>query len=348
MNEPNLQLRLTDRGVSSAFVPISWCVDKEWLVQYQIDNSKTSECSYKKYSEPYICFLTVPICFESHKKSMQWKGFAKLTDSAAYVRFCREGNNRIFANIVYGTNGVYYWMENKCIRRCFHSSNDWNETYVELNEFIEREKSIFIDVNVPAGVFGKEPPKWLKTIVNFFYSSEAYDTCSFRKRFLALLLLSPIVVVAIITVAFVNFLLLSLWIKNSLADAINVEITNPPTIWKYPIVQKFPLIVVSRLTLIIAGIVGWGRQGTAYILPYMGWALAGLIVASLGIYLVQMVINYFKNIGSVPEPNYTPDLISNEFITNCDPIVSMKNIPNKTIKLYYEEVKGKICKPFRK
>jgi len=80
-----LKIKLLETEVTSASLPITWRVNKNWLKKNGADWD--------------ILFSTVS--FDDDRKT-EWRSKCKLTDLVHYVKFLRPGKNRIFAIIPCG------------------------------------------------------------------------------------------------------------------------------------------------------------------------------------------------------------------------------------------------------
>jgi len=85
-----LKIKLLETEVTSASLPITWRVNKNWLKKNGADWD--------------ILFSTVS--FDDDRKT-EWRSKCKLTDLVHYVKFLRPGKNRIFAIISCGYRDCY-------------------------------------------------------------------------------------------------------------------------------------------------------------------------------------------------------------------------------------------------
>jgi len=84
LGDPKFELRLTEFKSDVGSIPITWCVDRDWLF-------KNSD------SEQYVLLSVAPP--EKGGDKAEWRGWAKLSDMMAYVTFYRPGKNRILARV---------------------------------------------------------------------------------------------------------------------------------------------------------------------------------------------------------------------------------------------------------
>ena len=109
-----------------------------------------------------------------------------ITELMTYVRFTKAGEQQLYGFIIDGEKGRT-WIHKMYLRKMGgrydtqimfnytnepHSDLPWEYTRTEVN------------VEIPEGVFGKEPGPWMKRFVNLWHNSSGrvVDQCHYRQR----------------------------------------------------------------------------------------------------------------------------------------------------------------------
>lgn len=190
--DPRFELRLTETKADVGSIPITWCVDREWLFK----NSN---------SEQYVLLSSAPP--EKGGEKAEWRGWAKLSDMMAYVTFYRPGKNRILARVTPTRKGVEDWMERSrdggsWQGRAMEFPEGWYDEkqkqdckYLLTKNWMEKDRLWnYIDIDMPTGCFAKEPSDREKNWVNFWFKNKAVDQCEFRRRRMLAYTVQPIVI----------------------------------------------------------------------------------------------------------------------------------------------------------
>lgn len=343
-----IEFRLLETDVQSACVPITWCIDKEWLKDNGTDHD--------------ILFGTAP--FGDGKKA-EWRGRGKITDLVKYVTFLRPGKSRIFVIIPdqYYSRFIRDWES--------RSNGNWKDeivSYTEsapeiINDFYWRQtgKVGFIDVELPEDVFASEPPAWEKRWVNFFFSSPAKDQCDFRKRRLLAYSVQPVLILLMFIVRWIAFLgLLSCGTRglnarplvhpNECIEGIWEEADDPWIMEKTRGTGFAPMGVMIMLApgVIIGSII----LGLLMSLPT--WT--AILVPFAAIFFVIMVLGIIGSVGTYVERqsrvvSKDPKPIKEiEYLGCPQRIVTLRDLPKekRSIKLRFTGLKSRICAPYRR
>lgn len=343
MNE--IKLQLVETGVASASVPVTWCVDKEWL--------KNENPNLK------VCLATIP--FEDGEKA-EYRVVSKLSDLVTYVTFFRPGKNRIYVLIDTSkgkTGNLPVWWIDKRRGKWLEEAFKYNcSDGPELKMFYDYLIFDYIDVDLPEDVFAPEPSKWENNWVNFFFSHKATDQCDFRKRRLLAYTIQPVLIVLMFLVRWIVFLfLLGLGFRNlSKSSLINPNITTED-IWeeaKEPwVLEKTrgfwaPIgmcAVVGPMFSVILGIIGlFGgiHPLIAFLLPP-----AAIICITGLIFMIGMLYKTFENLSTKEETQTKEEI---EYLFCPQKIVTLSDVPKKkkTYKLIFNGIKSKVCAPYRR
>ncbi len=239
---------------------------------------------------------------------------------------------------------------------------------------IEKTRGISDPINVPADCFAKEWPDWLNGWVNWMgWNGRALDECNRRRRALFSFTIQPFIVLMSILIRLlaaicstavgfgVNYVAIVRPFKYDLREA--VAWTSPP-FWfpgderrspaRIALAPFCPAFLAISLIAMRAAF-GFGLQSVGW------WILAAIGgVYALGIFIALVLfcgglfveygrflnplkwIAYFLSGGSAKLS--AEDLARLECTGNCEPDPSKER---KTIFLWYEAFKAKVCKPMQ-
>lgn len=153
-------------------VPVRWCVTPELVKQLEDD----------KIIDPHILLVTAT---EAGGYEMQ-RQLVPVSELMTYVRFTKAGTMKLYGFVIDGAAGrkdLYSRYNRK-------SCGDYDTTIMFpytgkphddlFGEYTRTE----VTVEIPAGVFGKEPGPWMKWFVNLWHnnSGRVVDQCHFRQR----------------------------------------------------------------------------------------------------------------------------------------------------------------------
>lgn len=212
------ELHISDDDITGGSVAVTWCVSKETLEH--LDN--------RGIKNPQVVLCTAPEG-ERYSKSKELRKVVPLKDMLAYVTFKTAGKNRIWGFIASNTGillvkdideGKHVYMA-QIVASDGLGYNYTRDTGVENDDSYLRGQAVRIfgnvcrvediskdvlaglhadpvSVDVPAGLFAKEPPAWEKWWVNLFFSGNTVDQCDYRKRRLLAYSLQPIIMLVAI------------------------------------------------------------------------------------------------------------------------------------------------------
>ncbi len=179
---PDFELFVGDKGgeIINGDVPIRWCITQEYIQKLEDEG----------VIDPHV--LIASYASTSNDKDSNFylemdRKLIPLTELMTYLRFSRAGKAKIYAIIVDGSSGRAE-LHNAYLRRRQGEYDaiisTWtDELHDDLPFFV---KSLSEFVEIPAGVFGKEPSPWMKWYVNFGHNSsnKVVDECHYRRRWL--------------------------------------------------------------------------------------------------------------------------------------------------------------------
>ena len=158
--------------IQNGDVPIRWCVTPTLVKNMEDDGIK----------DPHILIVTWNK--KSNPQIMQQQ-LVPLADLMTYARFTKAGESKIHAWIVDGATG------RKDIHKRFVERNRsgsvnviayYDNQPVPPSEVDALYALTSATVSIPDGVFGKEPPRWLKWFVNLWHEKKVVDECHYRQR----------------------------------------------------------------------------------------------------------------------------------------------------------------------
>lgn len=164
-----------DGVIDNADVRVRWCVTPE-LTKHLID---------KGVENPHIVLSTCDPKTGKH----EWRGVFPLNQVITYARFYMAGTMNLYACIVD--------MEHDATLRKKTMLKWTQHDYDSYNHQLQSDGNYFRTIGnnedihattteaviIPAGVFQKEPPKWLDWFVNLWHGQHKNeDGCEFRRR----------------------------------------------------------------------------------------------------------------------------------------------------------------------
>lgn len=172
VNHP-FELIVGDPGgeIQNGDVPVRWCVTPALV----------KELEDAKIVDPHILLVTATEGGDEMQRQL-----VPMTELMTYVRFTRAGTMKLYGFIIDGAKGRKE-LHKAYLRK---SSGDY-ATHIVYHydgkphsdlpyEYTRTE----VTIEIPAGVFGKEPGPWMKWFVNLWHSSSGrvVDQCHYRQR----------------------------------------------------------------------------------------------------------------------------------------------------------------------
>lgn len=311
--------------------------------------------------------------------------FVYSSDSKAYMetRYCSK-EQHYAGGSVYSTNlldyeGVDWLCSYKEPEPLYSSEEDENPIFVSL-------VSDPIVVNVPAGCFAPEPAQWEKTWVNHFFRQKVVDQCDFRRRRLFAYGVQPFVMFFNLLIRLIftvlsfgigcrgfslKYLLHPLMYSlKDTADVIDFVDNGIIFVRKLPeddtfpdmpfwnnvwyVIRKggpllfMPIIIIPVVLLILNGLL-------IKFLIVVGMTL-GIVLAVLGIIFISANFNgvrrFFSKVFNklLALTATTPLDIDDQQLLICNgkPVTKLSDLPRhkRTVKLRFQNIKSKVCRPF--
>jgi len=381
-----LQLQIADPNVSTGSVAVSWCLDHEVLKelanqglhdpQIVIVVAPTEKYHISKESRRVVPLKDLMTYIECRSagpnKIYALISFREPKDAREHYLSKEDG--------AYRNNVLDYDGESYSSRLIGQEDPDDIEAgnYKYLSEPLA--------INVPKGVFAPEPPKWEKAWVNLFFRSKTVDQCDYRRRRLFaysiqllivgfnLLVRSLILLLGLLTGArdlslkYLNPITyrwkdtFEIWESGSVFIKHQPEDDNAGEELAYIppgyLLRSFWLAPLMPLFSIPVGLLVWFHH------PY--WALSILLIVFLALPVLLVTISYLATNGNGGRLfRKTWKYVTNLFTTDelwylqqedmqlitCNSDKSpttYKSLParKKTVRLRFQNLKTKVCKPF--
>ncbi len=335
------ELRLAETKTATGSIPITWCIDREWLLEH--NNTKY-----------YVLLCSAPP--NERGINAEWRGYAKLSDLAAYITFYRPGPNRILACLG-DKSDVEIWMD-----RNRYNNSGWGLDAINFySDFLldsrwARHLNSYIDLDLPKECFAKEPSVTEKKWVNFFFRQKAVDQCEFRRRRILAYTVQPIafLVFAVLYIACIAFiqitsLMIGKWCVWEDLGTMGAEIKTKKEFLKVKKIGNFDMgafnwVFVPTPIIITLSIVAISFTHN------MAW----LIVLPLILLWLPLVFGICligeRFLKKPAKKVFYQDISKLEplLCSSSKKIVSIKDIPiyKRPIKLQFQGIKSKVCKPF--
>jgi len=152
-------------------VPVRWCVTPELVKKLEDD----------KIVDPHVLLVTA----DDHGREMQ-RQLVPITELMTYVRFTKAGKMRLYGFIIDGAEGrkKLYRMYQRKVSGGYETDIMFHYTSEPHDDLYGEYIRTSAIVEIPAGVFGKEPGPWMKWFVNLWHtdSGRVVDECHYRRR----------------------------------------------------------------------------------------------------------------------------------------------------------------------
>jgi hypothetical protein len=188
--------------------------DPVLAVRWCLDRSETQKLKEQEARNMHILFVIV---YEGGTREDRL--LVPLQQAMTYLNFRRPGNHTVFAAVVWNSfdkQGLSTRLLDRSSSREYDTivmnrdrsefrSVDWFENNHAPNRMLADTAEI--DVIVPREHFPKEPPKWLKQLVNAGHGYPPVDQCDFRRRMLGVPFKVPFFAAWAIITTLIRFLI---------------------------------------------------------------------------------------------------------------------------------------------
>lgn len=363
-----LELHIANPDVTGGTIQVSWCVDIKEL----------KYLSELGVSDPMVVLVVAPDGPNYHIKK-EHRVVVPMKDLVAYLEFSCPGKNKIWGfisrknkklcrNDYLGKIGDRYHTD--ILDYCGES---WGYLLSTHNE-------VPLSVDVPAECFAPDPPEWEKKWTNHFFSDKCVDQCHYRRRRIFSYLAQPVLMLFNLLARFVLLLTASLlatrgWdakyllhpMTYSLMDSLEVLTGGTALIRRLPedserandgamtvkyiwrklcFVPFIPavLLLMSLLILTHHAIVIAFVLGIAVIVLGLFILLAAFLDGTLFSKLWERI-----SASSDKAPWYMDQEEMNLIVCTGDKKpLTLETLPVKhqTLRLKFQDLKSKVCKPF--
>ena len=382
-----LELQVASRDITNGNIAVSWCVQPEAL----------QLLAAEKVKDPQVVIVVAPT--NNYHPRREYRKVVPLHDLMTYLEFRSSGENQIRAFISQRTKkdaratyltkdeGEYitYLLSEDGKEWSYHFRGELQNITDENGEIITVQVHApelgapVVLVNVPTGVFAKEPASWEKSWVNYWFRSKPQDQCDFRRRRLLAYTVQPLIMLLDVMVMRTLMLLIaSLWWSRGLTlkfhlhpmqyhlgdtvelftggswvvptlpeDAVGSDLTTSylfRKLWKVvftpPVLGLVALFTVYHIWLFVLLILGCTI------------VLAGLFWLTATGTIVRLFDYFTKWFAKAKTDQYW--YLKQEEMDNltCTPgfktKVSVASLPAKhrSISLHLQDLKARVCRPF--
>lgn len=367
--EPDFEIHVVDNNVNSGSISISWCLSKDNLEKHKGD------------LDPCVVIITAPV--DNYNKYKERRKVVRLKDLLAYIDFSSPGENRVFAFIHSNFKSAKDSYLSRYDRHYAQDvlNYDGDEVYDYLNiSYSKKNKKELLTVNVPEELFAKKPSQWEQDWVNWLSpKNPAFDQCDFRRKRLFAYTLQIVPFVFTLLCRLGIFLWAVLWLNRGTFNILN-NIIHPlrlslsqltGTFWGESVFSYNEIKKTDAMT--------WDENGNSvpyyksetqyrYLLFTPGGLLCLFALASLGMFVYSRVSNwiivlmvfsmvigatisvvgaalatrFIKKSAEAPITDDDIDLL----VCSENKVKSIKDVRKKSIRLRYDDLKNKVCKPF--
>ena len=170
-----------DLNQAEPVLAIRWCLTR----------AETEYLKKQKAENIHILFV---IAYEG--TDLEDRQLVPIDQVMTYLNFRRPGNNTVLAKVVWSSHaekGAGYlakrllskahvrMYENRVLNRV-HTTFEDTEWLEEFHHVRSMEGAEDFEVVIPKEHFPKEPPEWVKKVVNAGFSYPPIDQCAFRRR----------------------------------------------------------------------------------------------------------------------------------------------------------------------
>lgn len=196
-----LELHVADTDVTTGSISVGWCVSQDTL----------QELARNKIKDPVVVLITSPEGDYAGKK--EWRTVVSLKDLVGYVEFRAAGKMNIWGFItenkkvakdnfldVMRTSGNYFYSVLNHEATDWYRHSDFASTVCpSMGQLAAKEEELLarrskpVSVMVPEDIFAPEPAEWEKAWVNHFLGrNRPVDQCDFRRRRLFAYTVQPV------------------------------------------------------------------------------------------------------------------------------------------------------------
>jgi hypothetical protein len=337
-------------AIQSGSVRVSWCVDKP-VMREILDSGKCVE-------DLYVIVTAIPkaaIDFEhAHYVRNQRRFIFRFGEGAGYIVFARSGEHDLRAVLVHDSVRSDSRVEERW------RETDWDGWYAQ--RLVQCDGRAKIDaqgcivqnvqrVEIPDGVFAKEPSAAMNAWVNMGFRDRPDDQCSFRRRAIYAFTIQPLI-------GFIRSLMFLFrcvfgvifgfwWSARGVIHPFQEQLEAPAYAFATGIIDRYKLE-------------GSWKAGVAFLAAVpLVWLFIGVIVHTLitmplfsllvflGVVLAGVAAGLGVIAGAPRMLTWLDARADKKMADNTEALICGSDVKlNKTLRLRYEDVKAKVCKPF--
>jgi len=174
--------------IHNADIPVRWCVTPS-MVKNMEDAGIV---------DPHVLLLTATKDGTEIQRQV-----IPITELMTYARYVKSGNMKLYGWIVDGKMGrkkLHQTLTRMVHGRYNTTLIDWDgNSYADIENISYAH--VAMDIEIPDGVFGKEPNAWVKWFSNLWHEARTVDQCHFRRRMILAFTLKWIPVLAFVIVS---------------------------------------------------------------------------------------------------------------------------------------------------
>lgn len=367
--------------ISTGAIPISWCVDRDLLNQLKAINILDPQVviitspkdNYFSFKETRIVVplkdLMAYVSFKTPGENNIRAFISIMPKRIAKTSYLAKGIRGGYDTNVLDHDGVDFW----CGTGNGRDGDDYHRFKYGSNTVV---------VDVPKECFAPPPPAWEVLWVNWLMSDKVVDQCDYRRRRLFAYSVQPIILLlrqlwllpTILVAALIGARDFSLrYLLHPLttelcSESLGYDICGGGTIFLRETKEddmpddEFRKLNVKRLV--------WAFIKKVWTLPFMPVILIPILllahfhkllwVGSIcgGVIGVVLIIAFFATGAFTDAINaltdwlttskqawYTNEEQANQVVCTGAPI-TLKSLKHRTLRLRFQEVKSKVCKPF--
>lgn len=370
-----LELQVANPDVSNGNIALSWCVDVETLKFLADRNIK----------DPQVVIVVAPT--QNYHPRREHRKVVPLQDLMTYLECHTAGESQVRAFISIldkkETRGRYLSRDNGYYKTDILSEDgtDWSYALGRYTQGTYTNAPALpaptLMVNVPAGVFAKEPAQWEKTWVNHWFRSKPIDQCDFRRRRLLAYTVQPLVMLLdVLVIRTLILLVASLWwsrglslkyhlhpLQYSLTDVAGLLMGGSWCVPKLPehdvpdltisfVFRSLWKLIFTPPALVALVLITyhhvWLPAAVVFVLSVsliaFAFAIADGTISKLTKWLDKLLTNETQAPWYLDQEEMQTITCTKDFKARTS--VSSLPAKHRTIRLRFQDLKSKVCRPF--
>jgi hypothetical protein len=350
------QLQIADTDATNGNTAISWCLDKK-LVEWVKEN---------KCADPVVVLCISPADPNLYHIDKEVRRVVPLKDLMAYMEFRYPGKNNISGFIsLYGKSCT----ENNFLERGWYGfrtsllNNDGSDYSDSVKE--EFPYSTQLSVDVPKECFAKEPSDAEKAWVYWLHDDRPKDQCQFRKHRMFAYSVQPFIfLLNILTKVLLMYIAMTYGSRGLSLDPLVHPLRESITSTWDKINPLEGSIFIGRGSNVFLNYARMIFMPLVLFAMFMIWYTHALVVVSVALVIVASIFLFFFMYYMEHRHSVFSNLLSklkkqevawyldednvNAVLCDGKSVKTFSSLPskNKTIKLRFQDLKSKVCRPF--